>query len=353
MIFRVILFFRALLDDLFEQLKIKSDSFKYEPTFFIWDIGLAYHCNKFGSHEYPCYYYYPKTNKSDYQYIQEGDLVWVRFDDLHKFVKDHLPKIKVKFFLLTGGADTSTPSGDWHSVNKLLSSGKIIHWFTHNYDQSDIGTASEGKFTGIPIGLDFHTRSRKRYISWTEYKSGYVTVYNQQSPHSQEIEFLHFVKNAPEFEKRVALVYADFQLNNSSFRRKFGETRHDIYESLKDNSAVLFAKKRVKRNLVWQNYTQYQFVISPHGNGLDCVRTWEALALGCIVIVKKSPLDPLYQGLPVIIVESWDEITDVNLTIWRARLKDISISKTLELISFKHWYYDVILKKISSTQITN
>jgi hypothetical protein len=54
---------------------------------------------------------------------------------------------------------------------------------------------------------------------------------------------------------------------------------------------------------------QYTFVISPHGNGLDCHRTWEALVLGCIPIVKSSGLDPLFEGLPVWIVSQWDEVT--------------------------------------------
>ena len=341
------------MDDILELLNIKPDTFKFEPTYFIWDIGLAYHCDKYGSHDYPVYYHYPKKTKSDYQYVNDGDLVWVRFEDLQRFIKDYLPGIDAKFYLLTGGGDTSAPSGDWQSVNTLIASGKVIHWFTHNYDQTDLGTSAEGKFTGIPIGMDFHTRARKRYISWSEYKNGHITIYRQQSPHNQEIEFMQYVKNAPLRNNRIALAYADFHLNNSSFRRQFGETRLEIYHLLKQNPSVSFAKKRVKRNQVWHSYTQYQFVISPHGNGLDCVRTWEALALGCIVIVKKSPLDLLYENLPVVIIENWDEITESNLLIWSDKMKDITIKRTLELISFKHWYFNVILSKINSKPFTN
>jgi hypothetical protein len=59
--------------------------------------------------------------------------------------------------------------------------------------------------------------------------------------------------------------------------------------------------------------------VSPHGNGLDCHRTWESLALGNIVIVKRSPLDPLYEGLPVVIVDDWREITAERLDEWHRR----------------------------------
>jgi hypothetical protein len=51
------------------------------------------------------------------------------------------------------------------------------------------------------------------------------------------------------------------------------------------------------------------FVLSPRGNGLDCYRTWEALLIGTIPICLRSTLDPLYDGLPVLLVASWDDVT--------------------------------------------
>jgi len=45
-------------------------------------------------------------------------------------------------------------------------------------------------------------------------------------------------------------------------------------------------------------------------------RTWESLVLGNIVIVKRSSLDPLYEGLPVVIIDDWREITLPNLQGW-------------------------------------
>jgi hypothetical protein len=60
----------------------------------------------------------------------------------------------------------------------------------------------------------------------------------------------------------------------------------------------------------WNNQIKHAFVISPHGGGLDCHRTWEALVLGCIPIVKTSGLDSLYRDLPVLIVKDWSDVTD-------------------------------------------
>jgi hypothetical protein len=75
----------------------------------------------------------------------------------------------------------------------------------------------------------------------------------------------------------------------------------------------------VRRLELWREKTRYAFVVSPHGNGLDCHRTWESLVLGNIVIVKRSSLDPLYEGLPVVIVDDWREIQHQNLLRWHAQ----------------------------------
>ena len=41
-----------------------------------------------------------------------------------------------------------------------------------------------------------------------------------------------------------------------------------------------------------------KFALSPGGTGPDTYRTWEALLVGTIPIVKTSQLDNLYSDLP-------------------------------------------------------
>lgn len=57
----------------------------------------------------------------------------------------------------------------------------------------------------------------------------------------------------------------------------------------------------------------YKFVLSPAGNGPDAHRTWEALMMGCIPVVVTGPFDEMYAGLPVLILDSWDELTPKRL----------------------------------------
>jgi hypothetical protein len=96
---------------------------------------------------------------------------------------------------------------------------------------------------------------------------------------------------------------------------------------------MYYEPKRVNRKISFENQIKYAFVVSPLGNGLDCHRTWEALCIGCIPIVKTSPLDSLYEDLPVLIVQNWYDIS-----------KEL-LEKTIEEFKNKKFNYDKLLLK--------
>jgi len=41
-------------------------------------------------------------------------------------------------------------------------------------------------------------------------------------------------------------------------------------------------------------------------------RVWEILQFNCVPVVISSTLDRLYSQFPIIILKSWDELTNVN-----------------------------------------
>lgn len=84
-------------------------------------------------------------------------------------------------------------------------------------------------------------------------------------------------------------------------------------------------------------YGAHAVVISPHGRGLDCYRTWEALFMGCIVAVKRSPLDGLYEGLPVVILDDWREIDAANIRRWVDRFTTLDRTELRKTLSFAYW----------------
>lgn len=52
-----------------------------------------------------------------------------------------------------------------------------------------------------------------------------------------------------------------------------------------------------------------RFCISPNGNGIDCLRTWEALMVRTVPVITRNPMaeQGMYDNLPVIILNRWED----------------------------------------------
>lgn len=59
--------------------------------------------------------------------------------------------------------------------------------------------------------------------------------------------------------------------------------------------------------------SESKFVLSPAGNGFDCHRTWEALYLGAIPIVKRAHWPFINKPLPVLIIDEWEDLLKLKL----------------------------------------
>jgi hypothetical protein len=65
----------------------------------------------------------------------------------------------------------------------------------------------------------------------------------------------------------------------------------------------------------FKNLSEYKFVISPEGNGIDCHRHYEALMAGCIPIIEDRPnIREKYKGCPILFTTDYSEITESYLS---------------------------------------
>lgn len=76
------------------------------------------------------------------------------------------------------------------------------------------------------------------------------------------------------------------------------------------NSKVKCDRHKIPLSDYFDKLKSVRFVASPAGYGLDTHGTWEALLAGCIPIVPHSPLDPMFDDLPVWLVNDWNEVTE-------------------------------------------
>jgi hypothetical protein len=69
----------------------------------------------------------------------------------------------------------------------------------------------------------------------------------------------------------------------------------------------------------------HKFVFSPDGNCFEAHRTWEALYLGAIPIVERHKfIEEFAQFLPILIVDSWEEVNEDFLNTQYENLRQIS-----------------------------
>lgn len=246
------------------------------------------------------------------------DTIWIRLgthldgeNDLKLFV-ENIHYLKSPVTLITTDGDTSVPDKLPPDIVKtVLNSEMIINWYTQNL------SSIETKIKPYPIGFNLHTRYHPYIDSHTTW------------------ETLVKIRENAELHKREKQIYCDFYL---SMYERHDQARQNAYKILKKTKSTIFPKERLLRYDLWEQYAKSQFVASPHGEGLDCYRTWEALALGAIPIVKSSTLDQLYIDLPVVIVESWKEcLSSKNLINWWNKYSP-HLSSVMEKLETNYWF---------------
>jgi len=113
----------------------------------------------------------------------------------------------------------------------------------------------------------------------------------------------------------------------------FQPYKNEVYR--KDKSSIEGEiNQQVTQSDYYDQLTDHKFCVSPPGTGVDCHRTWECLYLGVIPIIQSDKdLDPIYERLPVLIVDDWDKLTKKYL------------QKKYKLITerLKKGYYDLEL----------
>jgi len=243
-------------------------------------------------------------NPALYDNLNPNEVLHVCPQALNNFVTKVLPKLTKPFILLTNNSDWTIPEDVKKEYDILIDHPLLTHWFSQNC------VINHPKLTRIPIGLDYHTLipTRKQTFSWSPPEMHSWGL--KHPPLMQEQQLVSLKNRSLPFWEREVKAYANFQFLMTT---RYGKTdRVEAYNTVPKN-LVFYEPSKCTRIICWQNMIDYAFVLSPHGNGLDCHRTWESLCLGCIPIVKTSGLDLLFEDLPVWIVNSWSEVTEENM----------------------------------------
>ena len=200
--------------------------------------------------------------------VMDGDIVYVNGDFLKEFFHKIHHSIVHPYTLISHNSDVN--------LNKEYSQyidQKIIHWYAKNLE------FRHEKATPIPIGL--------------------TDIFCNHTGRMTDIRKSHKqFKNAP---KKTGMTFG-FSLISHKERKELHQMllKHPLAHNI----------DRISQADYFKRVADYTYVVSPEGNGDDCHRTWEALYLGAIPIVKRSCFTEYFEnlGLPIILIDDWSEI---------------------------------------------
>ena len=225
--------------------------------------------------------------------IQENDIVFLNLEIFNQFV-NHIynNRPRHKFILITFNSDKSFT--DYHF-------GLIKDFVVKVYAMNN--TCHNEMVKYVPIGFrDWPNETRKEIK-----EIGNIQTYKPN------LVYMNFVIKT-NIQKRSECFNA---MNHNWVTKKQNIPIHEFYLDLK----------------------QSKYAVSPEGTGIDCHRIYECIYFDTIPILKTSLMDDFYKRLPVIIVNSWEEVTE-NFLLHNYEMyykKLINWKKENDWLSPKYW----------------
>jgi len=217
-----------------------------------------------------------------------------------------LKDVKTPIILVTHNGDTNiTPN---HIIPEC-----VHMWFAQNV------AMKHPKIQSIPIGLEnsrWYRNVKKRDVMQDLYNKYYHGPLKGDEKCPGHLAYMnHNVSTNP---KERQLLYDLFEHKPWVYS----------YRGKNSNDALQF---RVYMNAI----CVHPFMFCPEGNGIDTHRTWEVLYMDRFPIEKRNYNNQYYTDLPIVFVDSWEEVTEDFL---RKKWKEmIEGDYAYEKLTFTYW----------------
>lgn len=147
-----------------------------------------------------------------------------------------------------------------------------------------------------------------------------------------------------EIENKIDLLYSNFSVN----------TQRSVREPIKNLSIN-------SPHITWEHGVSYQHFVnqiknhkatlSPRGNGIECIRTYEVLYLNEIPICigdraeYSATIEGIYKFLPIVFIDNLDYLMDIKYI--DSEIKKVK-NNSRELLDFEYWESKIIetVKKV-------
>jgi len=222
---------------------------------------------------------------------QNGDIVYVKSDCFPWFMRNiaSIVTTTVTYSIITHNSDISVPKGI-----DIDGDVRIRALFAQNCEWSS--PAKPRKLHCIPIGI--------------------------------ENRYNHIGRDPSVYWKALTLPVASRRLLlTEMYQQTYGDRKELMRISPSWKWATILRPVRISHWWQWatirpglshalwlQHVRTHRFVTCPHGNGIDTHRLWEVLMMGSTCIIRSSTLDSMLEGLDVMIVDQWSDVTHASLS---------------------------------------
>ena len=210
--------------------------------------------------------------KIDPAQIRAGDVVFVSTDYAREYFGEIDPRVEAPYVLVTHNSDLPADEA------LVTRAGRnVIAWFAQN------NSYAASRVIPAPIGLE--------------------NLHHYHAGVPRRFEALGNSKTAK--KNRILVAFA---IGTNAVERQ------PAFEIAVQTPSADCLDAWLDQDAYTQTLTGYKFVLSPPGNGLDAHRTWEAMYLGVVPIVKESVAMCYFAdlGLPLWIVRRWDELRSID-----------------------------------------
>lgn len=193
--------------------------------------------------------------------INENDFIFLNLDYFERFAFEIKQKqLANKFILVTQNSDRDFTKQMFDVIDEYVNKILAIN-----------SSYSHSKITKIPLG------------------------FNDQSIITLDTLDLSFVE-------KTELAYLNFRPHTH-------HSRYECFDYFAKYNWITIEEPKYNFSEFYNRLKTFKYCIAPRGTGIDTHRLYESLLFGVLPIVMKCELDDLYSNLPVVLVDSWKDVT--------------------------------------------
>eukprot|EP00475_Leptophrys_vorax_P014906 TRINITY_DN21169_c0_g2_i1.p1 TRINITY_DN21169_c0_g2~~TRINITY_DN21169_c0_g2_i1.p1 ORF type:complete len:416 (+),score=82.63 TRINITY_DN21169_c0_g2_i1:72-1250(+) len=234
--------------------------------------------------------------------LQNGTVIHIDGKGVKKFAEEMASKIPVSYILIV--IDYDDPPGFDSMWSLFEEDPKCLGWFVADSDLPL--NVHPSKYYPIPIGLSQWPNIPQASVLAQLSSDLNVTYTAAGQP---------FKKTVSHFDVNVSFVPLSVGVDFRNDRESRAQAWNVFCENL-DPELVghvkCFGSGGLTQGHLYEHYLsmlEVDFAVSPPGGGIDCYRNWEMLFLGVYPIVLNNTLNPVFEDLPVLIVQNWSDVT--------------------------------------------